>query len=262
PLREQEGMCYTCHDADGPAASDIQSAFAAAYHHDVSAVDQASGSHVECIDCHNPHTASAASPLANPDAGGATQWTGTGEAFCLTCHDGTAPPGVAFPATASGSGYDKSTFVGSRHAVQLGSDSCRQCHNAHGSQYRSMLGARYVTADYNPYTPGDGDYGACWTCHSENAIVQGNNAFGNLHKEHVDKKKAPCIVCHDAHAPFDAGEQGLISLDFAVRNGYDISFIDGRDGSTAFWIDAGQNVGNCFLRCHGEQHQPKSYNRP
>jgi predicted CXXCH cytochrome family protein len=258
-LREEEGMCYTCHDADGPAASDVESLFALAHRHNVSSLDQVDGSRVECTSCHNPHAASSAALLKHPDTGAV--WTGTGADFCLTCHDGAPPAGVAFPAGSTGTGYDKSAFGGTTHASTLGPDSCRSCHDEHGTQFAGMLRNLYVTDDYNPYTAGDGDYAACWACHDEDATIQQNNAFNDLHRKHVRGEDAPCISCHDTHAPADAGEQGLINFTFAIDNGFDISYINNNDASTSFWLNGTETTGFCLIRCHSQNHSPKNYNR-
>jgi hypothetical protein len=63
------------------------------------------------------------------------------------------------------------------------------------------------------------------------------------------------------HRAFDAGEPGLIDQNYAVQHGYDIQFIDGKDGSSAFWLNANQTQGNCYLSCHGEGHTPNTYDR-
>jgi len=259
PLREEEGMCYTCHDANGPASTDLESQFASAYRHNVSSLDQQDGSRVECTQCHEPHTATATARLAGPDSGAV--WTGTDRDFCLACHDGNPPAGVSFPADSAGTGYDKSAFMGSRHAAKTGAEGCRACHEEHGSPNLAMLKAQYITTDYNPYSTGDGDYAACWQCHDENATIEQDNAFKNLHRKHVKGERSPCFLCHDTHAPHDSGEAGLISFEAAIRNGYDIQYIDGRDASTSFWIDTNQNKGYCYIRCHNKDHKPKSYDR-
>lgn len=268
PMREEEGFCYTCHDVDGPAVTNIQAEFALPTHHNVSAADP-DGEYLECTNCHNPHLANSSNVLASPETNGTTVWSGTKEAFCLTCHDGVPPGGLTFPAVAAGTGYDKSTFVGSTHDTQQGGDdSCQSCHEKHGSSYLSTLKAQYVIADYNTWTQGDGDYAVCWACHDEAQTITGESTFGqykngvynkNYHDKHVNGEQAPCIVCHDVHAPHDSGEQGLISFDFAIQNGYDISYLAGGDGSSSFWING--NQGSCAISCHGKSHNPKSYQR-
>lgn len=255
---EEEGFCFNCHDANGPAATDMQAEFNRATRHNVSANDPA-GEFVECTNCHNPHIATSANKLANPDDQARTAWTGTFEAFCLTCHDGGPPSGISFPGP-SGSGFDKSKFVSSTHDTQIGgTDSCRSCHEQHGSANLALLKARYVTADFNQWDEGDGDYQICWTCHDENFIVRQDNRFENLHDRHVRGEDAPCIMCHDAHGPFDAGEPGLNSFNVPISMGHDISFIDGRNASTAFSISG--NQGSCYILCHGMDHTPETYVR-
>ncbi len=275
-VNQEEGFCYTCHDGS-VAAVNIQAEFAQAYQHNISPNDPG-GEFLECTSCHNPHLANSTYKLANPDTAATTIWTGTQEAFCLTCHDGSPPPGITFPATSTGTGFDKSAFVNSTHDLQVTGpdgttgDSCRACHAQHGSNYRANLLAQYVVQDYNPYTYGDGDFAICWTCHDEYQTIYGQSPFGkydkntgqfkeNLHKKHVEGERAPCILCHDVHAPHDAGEAGLIRFDYGIQNGYDIQYIGGRNGSNAFWISADQRTGYCYIRCHGKDHTPKNYQR-
>jgi hypothetical protein len=257
PLRQEEGMCYSCHDANGPAATDMQAIFSNPSHHKVSALEQTDGSKVECRNCHNPHTAKHAAPLINPDTGAV--WTGTSQAFCLTCHDGTPPAGVTFPPVANGTGFNKAAFVGTTHDNAFDWNGCLHCHNSHGSSEQSLLRAKYNVADHTQYV--SANYAMCWLCHSENAVLQHNNAFGDRHQLHVADEQAPCILCHDVHRGFDAGEPGLIDLNYSVQHGYDIQFIDGKNGSTAFWLNAGQTEGNCYISCHAEDHTPKTYTR-
>lgn len=66
----EENLCYTCHDANGPAHTDVRSVFLKASKHPVASTgrhtsfeDGAPGAfgvtnrHAECMDCHNPHQA-------------------------------------------------------------------------------------------------------------------------------------------------------------------------------------------------------------
>jgi predicted CXXCH cytochrome family protein len=257
PLREEEGLCYTCHDGDGPAASNIQAAFSQTSHHNVSGLDQADGSQVECVNCHNPHTVNAANQLANPD-NLAALWAGDDTSFCLTCHDGAPPSTVAFSA-ASGTGFNKTAYIGSTHGQPLGDYGCRHCHEQHGSANHSLLVGAYATADYTPYA--SFSYQLCWACHDENGTIWQMNRFRNQHSRHVNNADTPCIVCHDVHAPYDAGETGLINFNFAVLRGYDIAYLAGYDGSSSFTIDLAQNRGTCSIACHGRTHTNRIYMR-
>jgi hypothetical protein len=92
----------------------------------------------DCLLCHdNSKHGNGVVSLLDPDSGGTNPWTGTRTNFCLTCHDGDPPANTSFPAKSSGSGYDKSKFQGSAHA--LGEQGCSYCHNSHGSPYPSLL---------------------------------------------------------------------------------------------------------------------------
>jgi len=58
-----ENLCFTCHDADGPANKKVRADFEMAYHHPVKDAEQSAGRSVECRDCHNVHQALAGSHL-------------------------------------------------------------------------------------------------------------------------------------------------------------------------------------------------------
>ncbi|MBK8935501.1 MAG: hypothetical protein KA362_01490 [Chloroflexi bacterium] len=259
PMRQEEGQCYQCHGPAGPATVDVLAHFERFTHHNISALEQVDGSRVECVNCHNPHTANPTHLLANPDD--RSKWLGTDGNFCLRCHDGGAPLGVAFPASSPGTGNNKAAYPGTTHETLLGGYSCRHCHDGHGSSFRATLLAQYIVTDYNPSTAGDGDYAICWTCHNENSTMGNGSRFGNLHNLHVRGERSSCITCHDVHAPYDSGEHGLINFEFAVRNGFDFSYRPGYNASTAYQINAAGNQGSCYLSCHGKNHNPESYTR-
>ena len=76
-------LCFTCHDSTGPATADIYGAFNGTTNyqdqsgsnalinqrHDVSTTDQSySGGVVACSDCHNPHLATSAEKVIDPDS--------------------------------------------------------------------------------------------------------------------------------------------------------------------------------------------------
>lgn len=92
----------------------------------------------DCLLCHdNSRHRNGVVSLVDPDSGGKKPWTGSRTEFCLSCHDGDPPAHVSFPDKASGSGFDKSKFLGSAMAQRQ--QSCSDCHMPHGSPYPSLL---------------------------------------------------------------------------------------------------------------------------
>ena len=130
-MRQEERFCYTCHDADGPAMTNVQANYSLPTRwvqspagvnnlttlndrHDVAKADQTiSGVKIECVDCHNPHADNTTWPVvANPDptdgrTPGSGYFTETGgnttnkwSDWCLDCHDGTYPTTITPPTNA------------------------------------------------------------------------------------------------------------------------------------------------------------------
>jgi predicted CXXCH cytochrome family protein len=56
---DAEDLCYTCHDADGPANKNVKDDFVKTTRHPLKDSEQAAGRSVECRDCHNAHQARA-----------------------------------------------------------------------------------------------------------------------------------------------------------------------------------------------------------
>ncbi len=271
---EEEGFCYKCHTGGG-GASDIRNEFARTSHHQVSGSDQSiSGAKVECANCHNPHTSTSTQPLIDPISP-SVLWSGDDEGFCLRCHGGSAPPGVRFPSTSAGTGWDKSAFAGSSHETSITGKKCQACHEPHGSNGYSLLKGAYTKADNTVYRYQDGNYGLCFSCHIEARVVvsgtenrAARNAFGERHKTHVQDERSPCIHCHDAHASSDAVEPGLINFKYGVSKlDVNLTVPSGTHNlSTSFNALRGGVAGSCSLRCHAsplesEVHDPEDYTR-
>jgi hypothetical protein len=92
----------------------------------------------DCLLCHdNSKHRNGVVSLIDPDSGGTEPWTGTRTEFCLTCHDGEPPDGLAFPAKSMGTGFDKLEFLGS--ALSQTKAGCSYCHTPHGSKYPALL---------------------------------------------------------------------------------------------------------------------------
>ncbi len=249
---DEENFCGTCHPGQLYFSS-------LSSHHDIDDTEQvANGSRIECTMCHNPHTATRAAPLADPDDLTA-HWTATSSRdFCLACHDGAPPANVTFPATSVGTGWDQSAFINTRHDVALGGQ-CDECHEPHGTDYPSLLPGGHSLAETTAAS--EAAYGACFACHDYTDTVADQNAFSDEHSRHVVDESIPCIACHNAHAPHDAGEDGHIDFEFATTHGFDIALTAGGtpyDLSSSF-LDLGPDQGRCHLTCHGEDHNPENY---
>ena len=147
------------------SGDDVQARFYMKTHHKVADYDQTDGSKVECTDCHDPHTITQSKMgYVNITSNGkiiGVQPVPADQNFCLKCHDGNPPPGVAFPpntSVASSIVWDKSLFVDSAHGNPLNryttipgepgvrdpnynngvTYACKVCHNPHGSNQPYM----------------------------------------------------------------------------------------------------------------------------
>jgi predicted CXXCH cytochrome family protein len=168
---EEEGFCLNCHDSDGPASTDLATAYNQAINwvqiatglsgnaelndrHDVQyAAQSVSGAIIECTDCHDPHTATSSQPfILDPDpsdghvvgtdyyfySSTSDDWS----EFCLDCHDGSYPTGVQGHTTTAITNIQStwsSDGMGSRT----------------GSSVDLRAGAGWAIGDIMP----------CWACH-------------------------------------------------------------------------------------------------
>jgi hypothetical protein len=175
----QEGFCLQCHDSDGPASTDLATGFSQAINwvqtatglnsnpnlndrHDVQySAQTTSGAKLECINCHNPHTATSSLPYVldpDPTAGDnhvvGTDWyyysatSDTLSEFCLDCHDGTFPPGVL--------DHTSPTLV-----------------NIQSTWAADAMGGRTASATDLRAGTGwvQGDVIPCWTCHTPHVVI-------------------------------------------------------------------------------------------
>ena len=248
-----DGLCTGCHGEQQGLRRQIVGAggdFGRLSSHVSGAVDDG-----DCVICHEmgKHQYGVVR-LKDLDNGGL--WTGGRDEWCLTCHDGDPPADVVFTSE-RGSGYDKSSFLGSSHNQHMGSNGCSHCHHVHGSWHRSLLKDTNIMSDYNHMDPGGGDYALCWKCHDMAGILSGDNAFDRYHGMHVYGTDSSCFTCHDVHAPADANEPGLINFEHAVQQGYDLSYVEGYDANTAFVFT--DDLGYCYVACHSTPHEPEAY---
>ncbi|NOZ75865.1 MAG: hypothetical protein GXO90_10935 [FCB group bacterium] len=247
--------------------------------------------HVECTDCHNPHQVSGASGTA-PNITGAEQGLpgintygspvepATNEyEICLKCHDtnlATIPTYVPRLDNAGSIRLEFAETNASFHPVfAQGKNSdvpsllnpwtetsimyCTDCHNnnsisggapngPHGSAYAPLLKKQMTFTDNN--SENSSLYASCYDCHDRSKIL--NKTMGmrfKIHDRHVVREKTACTTCHDPHGSVNNKHLINFNTDYVSPN---------RDGELR-WEDRGNNRGACYLKCHGEDHRPKSY---
>ncbi|MGE5302548.1 MAG: cytochrome c3 family protein [Alphaproteobacteria bacterium] len=253
--------------------------------------------HVTCEDCHNPHdikSLSANAPVAPGRLKGVRGINISGgtvtEAFyayeiCLKCHgirDQTTPGALRqdnirnirlkinpsnssfHPIAATGT---NSTMAGFEPGYSTASIIyCTDCHNndewtstgtkprgPHGSRYTPILEREYQAND--PSTESFQYYALCYKCHDRDFLI--NDQAGTFpHKKHVVDSQASCAVCHDAHG----SRQNSHLINFMLRDMTGKPVVSPSASQKRLeYVSLGEGRGQCYLSCHGTNHEPKSY---
>ncbi len=246
--------------------------------------------HVECMDCHNPHEATADRPPSPALSGALYGVEGidingslidpvtSSYQVCLKCHgdqnSGSAtvsrqivntnvreefmPTSASFhPVAAVGKNSNVPSLINPLNESSI--ITCEDCHAAesggargpHGSQYSPILKMQYVTTDNT--SESSAAYALCYSCHSRSSLLS-DDSFGD-HDKHIRGEQTPCSVCHDPHgirsAPNGDGSN-LINFDDAICSP------DPNTGRYEF-VDDGLFAGTCYVTCHGEEHDGYNY---
>jgi predicted CXXCH cytochrome family protein len=140
-----------------------------------------------------------------------------------------------------------------------GQINCTDCHGnndasgargPHGSSVRHLLKANYVTTDGIRESPTT--YALCYRCHNREAVLR-DSRFEE-HREHIDNEDISCASCHNPHG--SVGNRALIRFGSGLPTpGVAPS---ARTGRLEF-ISTSPGSGACYLTCHGEDHDPKTY---
>ncbi len=221
--------------------------------------------HVECVDCHDAHDTiprTAQGPGAGPKRSPTRRFPNEAQ-LCLLCHGPAANrpadqpdaskqfSAVSFhPVLAPGRGSLVPSLI--RPLTTASTIGCTDCHGnndaggpagPHGSLYAPLLVRNYARDDNQPESPAR--YDLCYGCHDRNSIL--SDASFPLHRKHVVELKAPCSACHSGHG---SEQPHLVEFDTSIvqPNG---------KGMRAFLPQGGG--GQCFLSCHGSNHDPESY---
>lgn len=139
--------------------------------------------------------------------------------------------------------------------------SCTDCHNnndplgpsgPHGSSFEFLLERNYITLDFTHENPST--YALCYKCHSRQSIL-GDRSFAK-HKEHIQDEKTPCSACHDPHGI--SNTQGNPINNSHLIN-FDLNIVSPNNQGRLQFEDLGRFAGQCYLKCHNEDHDPKKY---
>lgn len=240
--------------------------------------------HADCVDCHHPHYVAKDNPYAGLKGRRVVNQvvTASPEAeLCFRCHgDSVNLPGkytnkrIEFslnnPSFHPVAGEGKNSTVVSLLSpykekkvtpTDISVISCSDCHGSddangpkgpHGSRYRYILKDNFDASDNLYESPQV--YALCYRCHSRTSIL-GNESF-KYHALHIQGKTftqygTSCFTCHNSHGSPEY--KYLISFNKAVVSPNSkglLKFVE--KGNAKF-------SGECYLTCHGVEHNPKSY---
>jgi hypothetical protein len=243
--------------------------------------------HADCVDCHNPHFSTPGNHLAGVTGKkvGSLVTTITSEyELCYKCHAESANLPVRStnkrsefstnnPSFHPVEGEGKNTTVISLltpykerkvGAADISTIKCTSCHagdNAegsrapHGSNYEHILTDNFTTRDNE--SESYYSYALCYRCHNRTSIL--NNESFRYHSLHIKGKGGSsftgggtsCHTCHTSH--------GSTEYKYLIKFNTDI--VSSNSKGLLKYVEKGSGSfhGECYLSCHGVDHNPKSY---
>ncbi len=292
----KEQFCFLCHGnsvtrdklrQDGLLSPDvflhdIQREFSKTYHHPIETTylhrygetlpesDPSMPRHVACVDCHHHHYVTEANKhlgLKGTGVDGARLRTIQREyELCFNCHAYSAN----LPSDQTNKAELLKTDNASYHPVigpgrnnyvpsliqplnVTSTITCTDCHGnddpfgpkgPHGSTFENILKKRFTASDGSG---SEAQYDLCYSCHSSASIL-GNESFP-YHFKHVSELGTSCRTCHNPHGSIQYPH--LIDLT-------SISINPSSSGALSY-DDQGDRTGECYLSCHGRDHNPAVY---
>jgi len=301
----EEDNCLVCHDG-GVATSDIQSEFSLFHHHPIelqtgihTPSEDASmpmTEHVECSDCHDPHSVndtSASAPLASGplqgvsgiDSGGNPVASVTYQyEVCFKCHGAFSmsdPPidrqflqndkrlqfDVGNPSYHPIEGIGRNGNVPSLIPPldELSLIYCTDCHASDagpgtgGSDPAGPHGSFYPHILERKYSTLDNQkYDSTLYALCFKCHSEQNILNDRSFKEHQKHIKEEDAPCSACHDPHGISHtQGNDTNNSNLIN-FDRSIVSATGGRLEF-RDTGDFRGECYLQCHGKKHDPKRY---
>ena len=299
----EESNCYPCHNGN-VAPKNIQTEFGkfsihpvATYTgvHDPTEAAVVQSRHGECVDCHNPHAATAGAgtpsgPLAGVRgitiAGSETNPVTYEYQICFRCHadsPGKPAPFITRQIAQNNTRLEFQTSNPSFHPVAgpgvnpnvpsliapLTTASvikCTDCHNnnagpgAGGTGPKGPHGSTYTPLLERQYLTADNtseSTAAYALCYKchSRTSILANASFPR-HDVHVRGADIPCSACHDSHGI--SSTQGN-SLNNSKLINFDTSIAKPTAGGLLKYESTGTFHGRCYLVCHGVTHNPRSY---
>ncbi|MBT0662791.1 cytochrome C [Geobacter pelophilus] len=250
-------------------------------------IDHKAPRHSDCVDCHSPHLVSSSNKFAGIKGkknGNILTDVTTEYQLCYLCHSDSANlPGrfvnkriefaVSNPSFHPIEGEGKNLAVVSlirpyKEKKTTANDvsvlKCGDCHGSddanspagpHSSIYQYILRENYSARDNE--TESIFAYSLCYKCHNRNSILA-DESF-KFHSMHIKGKKSSmpgnggtsCHTCHTSH--------GSTENRYLIRFNTDIVSASSSGMLKFKEKGAGTFRGECFLTCHGVDHNPKSY---
>ncbi|MHC4394275.1 MAG: cytochrome c3 family protein [Planctomycetota bacterium] len=295
-----ENNCLNCHNGS-VARTNLRRDLSKLSRHNVARYDgihdlrespTASASHIECVDCHNPHAiqdVAARAPIA-PGAmrevsgvtsfGSVTQHVQYEYEVCFKCHGDNPnriesmitrqitqtntrlefdPSGPSFhPVISPGANQNVPSLKSPMSAATV--IYCIDCHNSDSaSGTKGPHGSNYPNLLAYRYETTDftseseSAYELCYKCHSRNSIL--NDESFSKHEKHLDEQ-IPCSACHDPHGI--SAVQGTTSNNTHLIN-FDITIVSSDSAGRLRFEDLGVFHGRCFLKCHNHEHSSEEY---
>lgn len=244
--------------------------------------------HADCVDCHDPHLVSSANPFAGIKGkrmGNIMADISHEYELCYRCHAESANlPGrfsnkraefsVNNPSFHPVEGEGRNSAVISllkpfREKKINPSDvsviKCGDCHGSespsspkgpHGSNYPSILVENYSARDNEPESVYA--YALCYRCHNRASILA-DESF-KFHSLHIKGKSGSaigatsgtsCHTCHNSHGSTENKYLLQFNPEVVTPNSRGmLKFVE--KGVSSF-------RGECYLSCHGVDHNPKVY---
>lgn len=284
---QKDKFCFRCHGYDdirnltkqmGYLSNDvnltnIQKEFEKPYHHPIEntgihyygeilpELNPSTPRHSECVDCHHYHYVKKDNVNFGVNGvnaqGSIVQQINNEYELCFKCHSYSANLPVEqtnkatmfnltnpsyHPVIGSGKNKDVPSLI-----FPLTSEStikCSDCHAIHGSEYEHMLKMNF-NKDDGPES--ESAYKLCYQCHNRNSIL-GNESFF-YHNLHISIVGTSCRTCHNPHG----SERYTHLIDF------DSPLITHSEKGNLDFIDHGKYAGQCYLNCHGKNHEGSTY---